>query len=318
MKAIVMNNYGGPEVIELQDIPMPQVGPGQILVKIQRSSLNAGDYFTMMGSPWLVKFTVGFPRPKNHVLGWDFSGTVEALGEGVASFAPGQRVFGAGTGALAQYIVVDQTSVHVLPDSCSFDWGAALPTAGVTAYKILGQRSGIGPGSKLLINGATGGVGTFAVQIGKLMGAEVSAVSGSHSIHMLESLGVDHIIDYTKERYIDRNKRYDCIFDNVCNFSFRQNRRVLSPEGVHIPNTGLRGMGYVIRSMIISSFNKRVGKMLVAEADTESLSYLAQQLEQGNLKVVIDRSYPMEETGQAFSYMITEHAKGKVIIQIPQ
>ena len=201
MKAIVMHAYGGPDVLELKDVDKPPLMKDGVRIRVHASSLNAGDYFTMRGSPWLVRLTVGFPKPKEHILGWDVAGVVETVGEGVTRLQPGDRVFAACENALAEYASASEDTVAPAPTNLTLEQAAAIPTAAATALHALRDQANVRPGQRVLINGASGGVGTFAVQIAKALGAEITAVCRARNVELVRSLGADHVIDSDREDF---------------------------------------------------------------------------------------------------------------------
>ncbi len=314
MKAIVINAYGGPEVLELKEIDKPAVTENDVLVNVQAASLNAGDYFSMRGSPWLTRFTVGFPAPKDHILGWDVAGRVEAVGKNVKRFQPGDRVFASCEGTLAEYVCTLEDKVASTPGNLTLEQAAAVPSAAIAALHALRDQAHVRPGQKVLINGASGGVGTFAVQIAKALGAEVTGVCSTRNVDMVRSIGADHVIDYTKEDFTRGGQRYDLVLDNVGNHSFADCRRALTPEGIHLPNTGHGGMGYVIKAYILSAFMGQHARPFLSVPNAEDLDTIKDLIEAGKVTPVIDRSYPMSETPEAFRYLEEEHAQGKVVI----
>ncbi len=220
MKAIVLSRYGSPDVLELKEIDKPVVKDDDVLVRVQAASLNAGDLFSMKGSPWLARFAVGFPQPKNYVLGWDVAGRAEAVGKNVTRFQPGDEVFTACSGAFAEYACAPEDKVAMKPTNLTFEQAAAVPTAALTALQGLRDAGKVQPNQKVLINGASGGVGTFAVQIAKALGAEVTGVCSTRNVEMVRSLGADHVVDYTREDFTQGGQRYDLILDNVASRSF--------------------------------------------------------------------------------------------------
>ena len=314
MKAIVMNAYGGPEVLELKEVDRPEVTENDVLVRVHASSLNAGDCFSMRGSPWLARFTVGFPKPKDHILGWDVAGQVEAVGKNVTRFQPGDRVFASCDGALAEYACVPEGKLAMAPNNLTLEQAAAVPSAAMAALHALRDQAKVQPGQKVLINGASGGVGTFSVQIAKALGAEVTGVCSTRNVEMVRSIGADHVIDYTQEDFVQSGRRYDLIVDNVGNRSFSDYRRVLTPGGIHLPNTGHGGMGYVFKAYALSAFMRQHASPFLSVPNAEDLLYLKDLIEAGKVRLVIDRSYPLSETPQAFRYLEEEHAQGKVVI----
>ena len=318
MKAIVQTDYGSADALKLKEVDQPVLTENGVLVKIIAAGLNAGDIFSLRGSPWLVRFTVGFPKPKDYILGWDMAGIVQEVGGNVTSFKPGDEVFGSGGSTLAEYVSVREDRIALKPANLTFEQAAAVPTAGITALQGLRDAGNLGPGQKVLINGASGGVGTFAVQIAKALGAEVSGVCSTRNVDMVRSLGADHVIDYTKEDFTRGERRYDLILDNVASRSLSDLRRALSPQGMIIPNSGHGGMRYVIKSMILSKFMRQHGDMLMTDMNHADLVVLKEMSESGVIRPVIDRTYPLSETPEAFRYMEEDHAQGKVVITMEE
>ena len=316
MKAIVINAYGGPEVLEIKEVVRPEVAEKDVLVKVHASSLNAGDYFSMRGSPWLARFTVGFPRPKDHILGWDVAGRVEAVGANVTRFQPGDPVFACCDAALAEYACAPEGKFAPAPINLTLEQAAAVPSAAMAALHALRDQANVQPGQNVLINGASGGVGTFSVQIAKALGAEVTGVCSTRNADMVRSIGADHVIDYTKEDFVQSERRYDLIVDNVGNRSFSDYRRVLTPQGIHQPNTGHGGMSYVIKAYLLSAFVRQHASPFLSVPNAKDLLYLKDLIEAGKVTPVIDKTYPMSEMREAFRYLEEEHAQGKVVIVI--
>lgn len=316
MKAIVQNSYGSPAVLKLMEVDKPVMKDDQVLVRVYANSLNAGDYFTMKGSPWLVRFMVGFPRPKDYVLGWDIAGRVEAIGSQVTQFQPGDEVFGAVDHAFAEYVVASTDLLARKPANLTFEQAAAVPTAGITALQGLRDAGKVQAGQKVLINGAAGGVGTFAVQIGKALGAEVTAVCSSRNVEMVRSIGADHVVDYTSEDFTRNGRRYDLILDNVGNRTFTGLRQALTPQGVIIPNSGHGGMSYVLKAFLLSPFMRQQGQPLMTKNNNKDLVYLQELIEAGKVTPVIDRTYPLPETPMALGYAAEGHVRGKVVITV--
>ena len=314
MKAIVMNAYGGPDVLEIKEVDQPEVTENDVLVGVHAASLNAGDYFSMRGSPWLARFTVGFPKPKDHILGWDVAGQVEVVGKNVTRFQPGDKVFASCEATLAEYACAPEGKFALVPTNLTLDQAAAVPSAASTALHALRDQANVQPGQKVLINGASGGVGTFAVQIAKSLGAEVIGVCSTRNVDLVRSIGADHVIDYTKEDFTQGGQRYDLILDNVGNHSFAACRRALTPEGTHLPNTGHGGMRYVIKAYVLSAFMRQHASPFLSVPNAEDLLYIKELIEAGKVMPVIDRTYPMSETPEAVRYLEDEHARGKVVI----
>lgn len=254
MKAIVQNDYGSPDVLALAEVAQPAMKDNQVMVRVRAVSINAGDVFGMRGNPWPIRLTVGFPKPKNYILGWDMAGVVAAAGPSVTQFRPGDEVYAACNGALAEYVSADEGKLALKPANLTFEQAAAIPTAAITALKGLRDVGKLQPGQKVLINGASGGVGTFAVQIAKALGAEVTGVCSARNVDMVHSLGADDVVDYTRKDFTQNGQRYDLILDNVASHSFSDLMRVLTPHGRIVPNSGHSGMGYVFKAFLLSPF----------------------------------------------------------------
>jgi len=316
MKAIVQNNYGSPEVLELKEVDKPEITDNDVLVRVNAAGMNAGDYFSMRGSPWLARFSVGFPKPKNYILGWDAAGRVEEVGEKVTRFQQGDEVFGLCNHSFAEYVSAEADMLVLKPANFTFEQAAAVPTAAITALQGLRDAGKVQAGQRVLINGASGGVGTFAVQIAKALGAEVTGVCSTRNLEMVRSIGADHVFDYTKEDFTQSGQLYDLILDNVANHSFSDLRRVLSPQGVIIPNSGHGGMGYVFKAFLFSPFTSQVKSPLMTSLNNEDLVFLKELIEAGKITPVIDKTYPLSETREAFKYLEQEHARGKVVIEV--
>ncbi|UCD37222.1 MAG: NAD(P)-dependent alcohol dehydrogenase [Fidelibacterota bacterium] len=316
MKAIVQNAYGSAEVLELKEVDQPVVKDNDVLVRVHAVAVNAGDYFAMKGSPWIVRLTVGFPKPKNYILGWDLAGKVEAVGKQVERFQPGDEVFGGCEHTFAEYVSADANQIAMKPANLTFEQAAAVPTAAITSLQGLRDAGKVQPGQKVLINGASGGVGTFAIQIAKSLGAEVTGVCSAKNVDMVRSIGADHIIDYTQEDFTQSGQRYDLILDNVANRSFSDLRRTLTPQGVIIPNSGHGGMGYVIKAYLLSPFMRQLGRPWMAVPTNEDLDVLKQLIESGKVTPVIDRTYLLSEAPEAMDYAAGGHVRGKVVITV--
>ncbi|MBN1370652.1 MAG: NAD(P)-dependent alcohol dehydrogenase [Anaerolineaceae bacterium] len=316
MKAIVQTDYGSADVLRLAEVPQPAVKENEVLVRVKAASLNAGDVFTMRGNPWLTRLMVGFPKPKNHILGWDMAGVVETVGASVTQFKPGDEVFASCSSALAEYVCVAEDKLAPKPVNLTFEQAAALPTAAITALIGLRDAGKLQPGQKVLINGASGGVGTFAVQIAKSMGAEVTGVCSTRNVKMVRSLGADHVVDYSRDDFTKNGHRYDLILDNVASRSFADLRRALTPQGRIIPNSGHGGMSYVFKSFLLSLVSHQHGGMYLTSPNIKDLLVLKELCEAGKLTLVIDKTFPLADTPAAFRYLEKEHARGKVVITI--
>jgi NADPH:quinone reductase-like Zn-dependent oxidoreductase len=316
MKAIVQNAYSSAEALKLAEVEKPVAQEGEVLVRVHATSINAGDYFTMRGSPWLIRLSVGLPRPKGHILGWDVAGTVEAVGSGVTRFQPGDEVFGEVDHAFAEYVSVSQERVVPKPANLDFDQAAAVPVAAHTALQGLRNTGEVRAGQRILVNGASGGVGSFVVQIAKAFGAEVTAVCSGKNAELVRSLGADQVIDYAQEDFTRGEERYDLIMDQVGNHKPSRLRRVLAPEGRIQPNTGHGGMSYVVRSLVLSLFMRQHGKLFVTSPNREDLTTIKDLVEAGKIRPVIDRTYPLSDVPEAMAYAEQGHVRGKVVITV--
>ncbi len=317
MKAIIQTGYGGPEVITAREIPKPEPREGQVLVRVRAASLAAGDYFSMRGVPFPARVAVGFPKPKkDYVVGLDFAGVVESVGPGVTHVRAGDAVYGECRGSCAEYAVADVGRIARMPAGVTFQQAAAVPTSACTALQGLRDAGRVRPGMKVLINGASGGVGTFAVQIAKAMGAEVTGVCSPRNAERIRSIGADRVIDYTVEDFTRGAERYDVILDNAASHSLSHARRALAPDGLHIPSSGRAGMGWILRAALISLFVRGQGSPLVVKTTSEDLTALTELLESGKLIPIIDQLYPLDNTAEALAYLNEGHARGKVVVTL--
>ena len=318
MKAIVQNDYGSPDVLKLTEVAQPAMKDDQVLVRVKAVSINAGDVFAMRGKPWPIRLSAGFPKPKNYILGWDMAGVVEVAGSSVTQFRPGDEVYASCSGALAEYVSVAEDKLALKPTNLTFEQAAAIPTAAITALKGLRDVGKLQRGQKVLINGASGGVGTFAVQIAKALGAEVTGVCSTRNLDMVRSLGADDVVDYTRKDFTQNGRRYDLILDNVASHSFSDLMRVLTPQGLIVPNSGHSGMGYVFKAFLLSPFLRQLGSMYLAVPNGKDLTELKEWIETAKVKPVIERTYPLCEAPEAFRYLDKEHARGKVVITVAE
>jgi NADPH:quinone reductase-like Zn-dependent oxidoreductase len=323
MKAIVYCDYGVPN-LKFQEIEKPTPADDQLLVKVRAASVNPLDWHFIEGTPYIMRAGVGLRKPTDTRLGVDFAGTVEAVGKNVTKFKPGDEVFGGRTGAFAEYVCVREArAVALKPANITFEQAASVPIAGITALQGLRDKGKVQPGQKVLINGASGGVGTFAVQIAKSYGAEVTGVCSTRNLDMVRSLGADHVIDYTKEDFTKSDQRYDVILDNVANHSLSECRRVLNPNGkyVLIGGGGVNesrwlgpGLTHAFKAMFLSKFVSQQMGMMLAELNQKDLTFLADLMESGKVAPVIDKRYKLSELPQAIEYLEQGHARGKVVI----
>ncbi len=317
MKAVVQVGYGSADVLALKEIDTPVIADDDVLVRVQAASLAAGDYFGMRGMPFPIRMYIGFPKPKkDFVVGADLAGRVEAVGRNVTRFRPGDEVFGQCSRACAEYTCAGEDKLVRKPRDLTFEQAAAVPTSALTALHALRDQGKVKPGQKVLINGASGGVGTFAVQIAKVLGAEVTGVCSTGNVDTVRALGADHVIDYTREDFTRGEPRYDLILDNAASHSFAECRRVLAPGGILMPNSGHAGMGYVVKAFALSLFLRRQGRPFVSLPNQADLVTLKELLEAGRVTPVIDRTYPLSEALEAFRYLDQGHARGKVVIVV--
>src|SRR5437773_6806664 len=324
IKAIVHCEYGSPDVLKLEDIEKPVPNDNQLLVKVRAASVNPLD-LTIRG-PWLIRPVLGLRKPKDTRLGVDYAGIVEAVGKDVTNFKPGDEVFGGKNGALAEYIcVLADRAVVLKPSNMSFEQAASAPVAAITALQGLRDKGKIQPGQKVLINGASGGVGTFAVQIAKSFGADVTGVCSTRNVAMVRSIGADRVIDYTKEDFIQSAQPYDLIFDNVSNHSFSERRRILTSNGICVL-AGIGGagshegqwarLGGSLKALVASWFISQKFVTFIARITREDLTILSDLMESGKVTPVIDKRYRLNEVAQALRYLEEGHAQGKVVITV--
>ena len=323
MKAIVHRCYGSPDDLRFEDIEKPAPADDQLLVKVHAASVNPLDWHYMRGTPYLVRTDSGFGKPTDPRLGVDFAGTVEAVGKNVKRFKPGDEVFGGRDGAFAEYVTVrEERAVVLKPGNVTFEQAASVPIAGITALQALRDKGQIHPGQKVLINGASGGVGTFTVQLAKSFGAEVTGVCSTRNVALVQSLGADHVIDYTREDFTKGGERYDLIVDTVGNHPLLEYRRVLAPKGMFIligaPNEGhwLGGVSVMLKAMMLSPFVSQQFVPFLAELNQKDLTVLGDLMRAGKLTPVIDRRYKLSEVPAALRYLEAGHARGKVVISV--
>lgn len=316
MKAVVYERYGPPDVLELREIEMPAVRDGEVRVRVHAASVNPADWYFLTGTPRLLRLVSGPLRPKNKILGRDLAGRVEAVGRNVARFRPGDEVFGESIGTFAEYVCVSEEGIAMKPASLTFEQAAAVPLAANTALQGLRDVGGIRADHRVLINGASGGVGSFAVQIAKSFGAEVTGVCSARNAGMVRSIGADHVIDYTREDFTRSGRRYDLMLDLVASRPLSDCRRVLSPRGVYISSAGGGGLAWLFKVLLASLFVRQKLTTFVAKPSREDLMALRELLESGAVTPVIDRRYPLSEVPDAIRYIGEGHARGKVVVVV--
>jgi len=321
MKAVVYRCYGPPEVLKVEEVERPTLADNEILVKVRAASINPLEWHYMRGEPYVMRFGVGLGAPKDPRIGVDFAGTVTAIGAKVQRFHPGDEVFGGRDGALAEYVKVREGGAVVLkPANITFEQAAAVPVAAVTALQALRDEARIQPGQKVLINGASGGVGTFAVQIAKASGANVTAVCSTRNVGLVRSLGADRIIDYTREDFTQENERYDVVLDAVGNHPLLAYRRIMKRDGVFViigaqsHDPWLGPLIVPLEAMILAPFVSQKFDFMLADIDQQRLTALVALMQSGKLTPVIDRSYELGEISEAVRYLETGHVRGKVVI----
>ena len=322
MLAMVQDTYGSAEVLQLKDIDKPEIGDGEVLVRVRAAGVNPADWAIMSGLPYIARPVYGMRKPKNAVRGTDVAGVVEAVGTGVTRVRPGDEVFGWCVGAYAEYASVSEDALALKPANLTFEQAAAVPMAGLVALQALRDQGNVQAGQSVLVNGASGGIGTFAVQIAKSLGAQVTGVCSTRNIDMVRSIGADHVIDYTQEDFTRSRQRYDFILDNVANHSLSDLRRALTPTGTLVPNGGgfdnhwFASGGRVIKANVLKRSGDHRLRPFLLSPKLDDLVTLKELIEAGKIAPVIDRTYPLSETPQAISHVGEGHARGKVAITV--
>jgi NADPH:quinone reductase-like Zn-dependent oxidoreductase len=324
MKAVVYEKFGSPDVLEMKEVPNPDVGPGDVLVRVHAASPNPWDWHFMRGVPYIARVSgAGLRKPKKRVLGGDVAGEVEALGAEVTRFRPGDEVFGfVGGGGFAEYVSAKERHLAPKPKNLNFEHAATVPLAALTALQGLRDVGEVREGQEVLIVGASGGVGTFAVQIAKRFGADVSGVCSTRNLELVRSIGADHVIDYTREDFLRGGQRYDLILQLAGTTPPSAFRRVLTPTGRLVLSSGespgrfIGPLGRAIKAVVFSPFIRQTMRPFLTKPRSEDLQFLNELIEGGNLKPVIDRTYPLSETREAIRYIETGHARGKIVIAV--
>jgi len=325
MKAIVYRCYGGPEVLKFEEIAKPAPADDRVLVKVHAASVNPLDWHYMRGKPYIVRPMAGVGKPDSILMGADFAGTVESVGKNVTRFKPGDEVFGVRDGAFGEYVSVREKGAMALkPSNMSMEQAAAVPIAGLTALQALRDKGKVQAGQKVLINGASGGVGTFAVQIAKTYGADVTGVCSTRNVEMVKSIGADRVIDYTKEDFTRGSVRYDLIIDNVGNHTLSELRHVLTPNGALVMVGGpsddpwLGPLTTSVQAYFVARFVSQKLIFMLADSNQDDLNVLRDLMQTGKVTPVIDRQYKLAETAQAIGYLEQGHARGKVTIAVAE
>ena len=319
MRAAFQTGFGSPDGFELREVETPRIkNDDHVLIHVDAAALHAGDVFMMRGVPYFTRLVVGFPKPRNYIPGYDVAGRVEAVGDGVTRFEVGDEVYGSISRTCAEFARAPETQLEKKPANLSMEQAAAVPTSAIAALHGIRDAGRVKPGMKVLINGASGGVGTFAVQIAKAYGAEVTGVCSGRNVELVRAIGADHVTDYTKENFTQGDRRYDVILDNVANHPLSACRRVLTSTGVHVPNSGNAGVPYIIKTRLVSLFVKQQGSGYMATAKPGDLTELRELIEAGKVTPVIDKTYPLGEVSAAFRYLNEGHAAGKVVIRISE
>ncbi|MFZ1221478.1 MAG: NAD(P)-dependent alcohol dehydrogenase [Chthoniobacterales bacterium] len=322
-KAIVYCDYGPPDVLKLEEIEKPVPNDDQVLIKVRAASINPYDWHFIRGTPYILRLGAGLRKPKVLRIGGDVAGQVEAVGKNVTQFKPGDEVFGLCNGAWAEYCL-GRSKLALKPADVSFEQAASLPVAAITALQALRDEGKVQPGQKVLINGASGGVGTFAVQIAKSLGADVTGVCSGRNVELVRSLGADPVIDYTKEDFTKGAERYDVILDNVGTQPLSGFRQVLKPNGICVmiggggPHEGnwIGPLARPIKALLLKPFVSQKLTMMIADVTNKDLTILAEMLQNGKMKSVVDRTYKLSETAAAVRYVEEGHARGKVLITL--
>jgi NADPH:quinone reductase-like Zn-dependent oxidoreductase len=322
MQAIVQDTYGTAAVLQARDIEKPEIGTGEILIHVRAAGVNIADWAIMNGLPYIARPVYGLVKPKNAVRGTDVAGIVEAVGAGVTRFQPGDEVFGWANGSYAEYSVSTEDHLAKKPANLTFEAAAAVPMAGLVALQALRDHAKVGPGTTVLVNGASGGIGTFAVQIAKALGAEVTAVTSTRNLELVRSIGADHVVDYTTEDFTQSGRQYDVVLDNVSNHSLADLRGVLTPTGTLIPNGGrfdnrwLASGGRIMHAAVLFQFGGQTLGNFLMSTNHADLATLAEMIEGGAVTPVMDRTYPLSQVAQAIDHVGTGHARGKVAITV--
>lgn len=318
--AAVHDRYGGPDELQIREVEQGAPGEGQVLLEVRAASVNPLDWHTLTGVPWIARMQSGVRLKPGHRVGTDVAGVVLAVGPGVTAFAVGDEVFGAADGALARHVVAKAASLAPKPASVSFEQAGAVAVAGITALQALRDKGNVGPGSRVLVNGAAGGVGSFAVQIAKAMGASVTGVCGPTNVEFVRGLGADLVIDYSRERFTERTEQYDVIIDNQGNHSARALKRVLAPGGVEVVVGGKKSgkvigpLGTLVKLKLAFLLGSRRAAPIMAKITGADMAVLADLMAAGSVKSAVTRTLPLNEVATAFAEVGGGHARGKIVV----
>jgi NADPH:quinone reductase-like Zn-dependent oxidoreductase len=315
MKAIVQDTFGSPDVLRLEEVDEPEVGPDDVLVRVRAASVNPADWHAMRGSPWFARPMFGMLRPKQRTPGIDVSGVVEAVGANVTDFHPGDEIFGARNGSLAELVSGGKNFIPK-PEALSFEQAGSVAIAGCTALQALRDKARLKPGQRVLVNGAAGGVGTFAVQIAKSMGAHVTGVCSTRNVELVRSLGADEVVDYSTDDFTRSGRQYDVIVDLVGNKSTSEIRRALTPKGTAVLIGGEGRLLAMLAPLVVAPFVSQRLVTFIAKITKDDLAALSELAQAGKLTPVVDRTYPLGEAPEAIRYLETGHARGKVVVTV--
>ena len=321
MQAIVHDRYGSPDTLRLRELATPTIGPHEVLIRVRAAGLHPGDLFAVLGSPFPVRLATGLRRPRHGVPGFDVAGTVKAVGSAVTHLRAGDEVFGAGNGTCAERVRATADLVIAKPTSIGFEEAAAIPTSALAALHGLRDAGGLQPGQRLLVNGASGGVGTFAVQIGKILGAEVTGVCSTANVELVRSLGAARVVDYTREDFTVGADRYDLILDNIENRPLSAVRRALTPGGTLVLNsgtgaTGMRMLARLVWPIVLSPFTSHRLRRFISNPNCADLEWLAKRAAEGSLRPIIGSRYRLAETADALRLIESGRSRGKVVVTV--
>jgi NADPH:quinone reductase-like Zn-dependent oxidoreductase len=322
MQAIVYDHYGPPSALQLAEIATPTPAESEVLIRVRAASVNPYDWHFLRGTPYGFRFMTGLRQPKDHQLGVDLAGEVESIGSQVKQFKPGDAVFGMGRGAFAEFARAPETSLALKPANVTFEQAASVPIAALTALQGLRDHAHLQPGQKVLINGAAGGVGTYAVQFARVLGADVTGVCSTRNVDMVRALGANHVVDYTQADFTQSAERCDILLDCIGNHPLQASRRVLNPKGIYIGVGGQSGkwvapMDRAIRARLLTRFVSQRLQFMMAKPSQPDLNLIAGWMATGKVTPAIDRTYKLSEVPEAISYLEEGHARGKVVITVP-